>query len=206
MAWKLGCKGMTVYRKNCRTGVLVDKNDGNNMTVNVHAPKRPRCVNADVYHVTVKGTTYFVLVGLYKGHPYEVFAGKDNGGNTSIDKSVKKAKVVKCARGYYMAIFDNNKSFDNIADQITDDQEAVTRLTSLALRHGNEIGFVVQQLEKVRGEMMCFSKAIARVLKKYIPDGTEVKGETCQGCGADCSLIRQEGCVTCKSCGWSKCG
>jgi len=40
-------------------------------------------------------------------------------------------------------------------------------------------------------------------LKKYIPDGTKEENH-CEECGAD-SLVRQDGCIKCNSCGWSKC-
>jgi uncharacterized Zn finger protein (UPF0148 family) len=37
-------------------------------------------------------------------------------------------------------------------------------------------------------------------LKQYVPDGTEIKGKACPSCGNQ-TLIYQEGCLTCKSCG-----
>jgi len=42
-------------------------------------------------------------------------------------------------------------------------------------------------------------------LKKYISDGTSVSGKTCNECGSE-SLEYKEGCLTCMSCGNSKCG
>ena len=66
--------------------------------------------------------------------------------------------------------------------------------------------FVVQQLEKVgerQTDMNSFARSVARALKKYIPDGTK-EGSACPECGAD-ALVREEGCVICKSCGNSKC-
>jgi len=47
---------------------------------------------------------------------------------------------------------------------------------------------------------------IARVLKNYIEDGTAASEKTCDDCGAEGTLIYQEGCVTCLSCGTGKCG
>ena len=98
-------------------------------------------------------------------------------------------------------------TISNLNDKENGDEAALTRMISTALRHGADISFVVQQLEKVKGDMFVFSKAVARTLKKYIPDGTEVTGETCSNCSTKDknALVRQEGCVTCKACGWSKC-
>ena len=63
--------------------------------------------------------------------------------------------------------------------------------------------FVVQQLEKTKGDLQSFSKAIARVLKKYIEEGSEIVGDECKKCGG--KLVRIGGCQTCISCGDSKC-
>lgn len=82
-----------------------------------------------------------------------------------------------------------------------------TRTISLALRHGAPIQYVVEQLQKdIEMDMFSFSKVIARVLKSYIKDGT-VPGKTaCENCNSQDSLVYQEGCVMCKSCGHGKCG
>jgi ribonucleoside-diphosphate reductase alpha chain len=44
-----------------------------------------------------------------------------------------------------------------------------------------------------------------RTLKRYVEDGTHAKGQRCSSCDSD-QLIYQEGCLTCKNCGSSKCG
>lgn len=201
-AHRVGCKGITVYRKNCRVGVLIDKKDEPKMIAEpTVAPKRPRVLEGEVYHTSVKGDLYFVIVGLYEKVPYEVFAGK----NGCVSRKVRKATITKIKRGHYRADFDDGTSFENIGNQVTEDQEAITRLISMGMRHGNEVSFTVHQLEKVRGDMMSFSRAIARTLKKYILDGTSVKGESCPKCSSESSLVRQEGCVVCRACGWTKC-
>jgi ribonucleoside-diphosphate reductase alpha chain len=130
-----------------------------------------------------------------------VFAGK----NGHLAKEIKHGELVKNKRGHYTFTFDDGKTFDNISKHVTDEQEAITRLVSTNLRHGVDTSFLVQQLEKVNGRLDGFAKALARTLKKYIKDGTKVFGETCAQCGST-SIERREGCVTCMSCGWSKCG
>ena len=86
----------------------------------------------------------------------------------------------------------------------SEEEDALTRMTSTSLRHGADIHHVVQQLEKVKGDMTSFAKSMARALKKYIPDGKKEQGE-CPECNAQDALIRQEGCITCTQCGYSKC-
>jgi ribonucleoside-diphosphate reductase alpha chain len=200
-AWAEGCKGMTVYRKNCRSGVLIEDKESKEEVEAVDVSiKRPKSLDCDIYHPSVKGEQYFVIVSFCGGKPYEVFAGK----NGTIKAKYVTATVTKVKKGVYRLHSGEDTIIENISAQVEDDQEAITRLVSLLLRHGNDLSFVVLQLEKVPGHLLSFSKAIARILKKYIPDGTKVNGEECPTCQTE-SLIRQEGCVLCKNCGWTKC-
>ena len=50
-----------------------------------------------------------------------------------------------------------------------------------------------------------WKNGVERALKKYIPNGTDAKGEKCPHCGSE-SLVYQEGCLICKNCGSSRCG
>ena len=128
-----------------------------------------------------------------------------------VPKGFTAGLTTKEARGKYRIDLidksDNRLTLTKINERESGDEAALTRMISTALRHGADIQFVVQQLEKVKGDMTNFSRSVARALKKYIPDGTEVTGETCDNCENKdkCSLVRQEGCIMCKSCGWTKC-
>jgi ribonucleoside-diphosphate reductase alpha chain len=202
MAWETGCKGITVYRKNCRTGVLVDntKEEKTASIIKTHAPKRPSILKCDIYHTTSRGEQYFVIVGLLGDDPYEVFAGKD----VNIKKSIKSGLIKKIKRGKYSLLEENGDVIlDNICDKISPEEESDTRLISWGLRHGGDVHFAVDQLEKTKGDMLSFSKALSRVLKKYIANDSKVHGENCKECGAE--LVRIEGCIQCRSCGWSRC-
>ena len=199
-AWRLGCKGMTVYRDGCRTGVLVGLETPKPTTEIAYndAPKRPKTIDADVYHITYKKEPYFVFVGLIgDGEPYEIFAGK----NGFIPKDISKAKIEKIRKTKYRAILDNGEVVDDIGSHITDDQATITRLISLALRHGAGVQHCVESLLKVEGDMMNFGKTVARALKKYIPDGTDASslGE------GEGTYVYQEGCVVRLEDGWTKC-
>jgi ribonucleoside-diphosphate reductase alpha chain len=195
-AWKSGCKGITVYRQNSRSGVLVNKKEN---IIKTTPHKRPSSMPCDVHHISVKNQPYFVLVGLYKNDPYEVFAGK----NGVIDKKVKKGRIVKKNRNQYKAIFDDESELSPIKAFCEPEEEVVTRLISVSLRHGTDISFLVHQLEKTHGDLHSFSKSIIRALKKYVPNGTTVYGEECPECNS--KLFREEGCLHCKSCGWGRC-
>lgn len=200
-AWKKGIKGFTTYRAGTMTAVLSASSSIENKEESGLPEERPKELDCDVYHIKVKGEEYFVLVGLYEGQVYEVFAGK----NGFIDKKIKKGTIIKLGRpkGVYKAILEDGLELSPINQTCSEEEDALTRMTSTALRSGADIQMIVQQLEKVKGDMNSFAKSMSRALKKYIPDGAKEEG-VCPECGGK-TLIRQEGCVQCTSCGWSKC-
>lgn len=202
MAHKLGLKGITVYRKGCRDGVILERGvDSDKKNAIIKAEGRPKTLPCNVHHTTVKGQQYFVLVGLKDGGPYEVFAGK----NGFIPKNVERGTITRKKKNFYVATFEGaDEELSPITAATNEMEEVVTRLTSLSLRSGANMHTVVQQLEKVgeRQELHSFARCISRVLKKYIPDGTN-EWEKCPECQGE--VIRQEGCCICKGCGYSKC-
>ena len=194
--WKRGLKGQTVYCDGSRSGVLVDSSKPKATGfVYKDAVKRPRELEAEAHHSTSSGTSYKVIVGLLDGKPYEIF----------IDESEEKYSgagiVFKKAKGHYY-FKQNDVSYD-ITSYMTDEQEAITRLASGMLRHGSNIKYVVEQLNKVDGELFSFTKSLARVLKKYIPDGEEAT-ISCEECGGN-NVVFEEGCSKCRDCGHSAC-
>jgi ribonucleoside-diphosphate reductase alpha chain len=209
-AWKSGCKGMTIYRKNCRTGVLVEESkekEPSNKIIKTKAPKRPDDLPCDVYHTTIKGVRYYAVVGIYNGDVYEVFTGMnhDSEGEIIIPKTVVEGEAVKIKRGNYILVDKETKKEYTLTNGHSDpNADALTRMISTGLRHGTDVAFIVHQLEKTKGDLQCFAKVLSRVLKKYVADGTKVSGETCANCGSS-NIERMEGCLTCKDCGNSKC-
>ena len=82
-----------------------------------------------------------------------------------------------------------------------------TRTISLALRHGAPVQYLVEQMQKDKtADIFSYSKVIARCLKKYITDGTKASKQNCTNCTALGTIIYQEGCATCTSCGMGSCG
>jgi ribonucleoside-diphosphate reductase alpha chain len=192
-AWKNNLKGITVYRNNCRTGVLVDKKEEVKPV-----GKRPKKLACDIHHPTVKGVKYYVAIGLTEdGSPYEIFAG-ENG----IDKDISKGFIQRIRNGRYSLIADNEVLIEDMGERCSNEEEAVARLASISLRNGVDIQSIVDQLEKTKGSLSGFTKVMTRVLKKYIPDGSK-STELCPECSKP--LIYQEGCKKCGNCSWSKC-
>ena len=207
-SWKKGLKGVTVYRDGCRSGVLISdkKEDLKPRIIKCNAPKRPEVLDCDIHMPLVGGTQWIVLVGLLEGDPYEVFAFKKK--NISLSPKFKHGKTKKVKSGRYDLEVEGTV-FENLKDLFeTDEQEALTRMTSFGLRHGGDIKFAYDQLQKSEGTVVSFSKAIARTLKKYIKDDDFKKFETLEGCengGSGCNVVREDGCVKCLTCGLSKC-
>lgn len=195
--WKLGLKGQTVYVDGSRSGVLVSNTKKENKFEYRDAPKRPEILNCEIHTTISKGVKWNVIVGLLDEHPYEVFA-------VSYFTNESHLKLKKYKRGRYDLLKKEETYSEDITSEMNDEQEVVTRLISTSLRHGADIKFVVEQLNKSHGDITSFNKAISRVLKKYIPDGTKSTAE-CLECNSK-NIIFEEGCSVCKDCGSSKCG
>lgn len=210
--WRGGCKGLTVYRDGCRTGVLVstDKAETKETKFLTHqAPKRPKELPCQIFHERIDGHPWVILVGMMDDRPYEVFGGLAE--HLILDKEQTHGVIRK--RSGSPARYDltcaNNLAVRDIAETFSNpNHSALTRVLSLTLRHGTPIQYVVEQLQRDRAATLSsFSRVIARVLKRYIQDGTRVSGaKGCPSCDAQNSLKYQEGCVTCTVCGFSKCG
>ena len=69
--------------------------------------------------------------------------------------------------------------------------------------------FVVDIVSKLHFEndtINTWKKGVVRALQKFIRTGTKAVGQTCPNCGEKETLVYQEGCPVCKSCGYTKCG
>lgn len=224
-AWEAGCKGFTVYRDGCRTGVLVQDppkekkaaDEQPETMIENHAPKRPKELPCDIHRINVKGAegqeSYLVLVGKLDGKPYEIFCGLSS--HVEVPKKAKTATLIKNGKKDGVATYnlqipvgdDDHLLFKDIVELFANPNHgAFTRSLSLALRHGVPVQYIVEQLQKDKhSDMQSFSRVLSRVLKSYIPDGVKsTSDKTCPECGSS-SLVYKEGCVTCSSCGWSKC-
>lgn len=199
LAWQKKLKGVTIYRDGCRSGVLVKEGSSETQTFSYKdAHKRPKVLDCDFYNATSNGQNYEIFVGLIDEKPYEIFARRNDVKNSSCRGTLTKVK-----RGVYKFECDNF-SIENITENVSEEEELVTRLISANLRSGHDVKFIVEQLNKTQGVMTSFSKVVARYLKKYIPDGSK-STVSCNECGSS-DVIFEEGCQKCLSCGNSKCG
>lgn len=207
LGWKLGLKGITVYVDGSRDGVLITETNKEDFPQH-NAPKRPQQLDCDIHNLSIKGEKWTILVGLMDGKPYEILGGANK--LVELPKIAKKGIIVKTSVAKNKARYDLAVEDLIIKDVVevfdNANYSAFTRLLSLSLRHGAPINYVVEQLQKDEtSDMFSFARCIARVLKQYVPNGTKARGQkTCDECGST-DLSYQDGCVSCTSCGWSKC-
>lgn len=197
-------KGCTTYREGTMASVLSAESTKKEGIVKTDAPGRPEALACDIHHLTYKSEKWIVIVGLWGSDPYEVFAFKTNG--IELPKSTKKGTLSKRMvrnRGKYDLECDSGLILKDVAKYFdVDEEETVTRCISMALRHGVDIEYVVDQLLKAHGTIASFNKVIARTLKKYM--NGEIKSMKCLDCGSS-QLKMMEGCFMCADCGMSKC-
>ena len=227
LAYKLSCKGITVYRDGSRAYQVLttgksDKKEETAQAVVTENVKliprdRPNMMHGVTYKVkTAYGNLYITINDDNKGDPFEIFSHLGKTG------------------GFFAA-----------------KAEAICRLISLALRSGVDVHNVIEQIKGIRGPtptwgedgkmVLSMPDAIAQILQKHIdrgqqkleldftPDMTTIEepisdpdaaakseiatgrmsladaGEApaCPECGAMLEL--GEGCMKCNSCGYSKC-
>ncbi len=213
--WAAGLKGITVYVDGSRSGVLVTNEESEESAEpfpHHKAPKRPTELSCKIHHATIQGEKWTILVGLLEGKPYEVMGGLAT--YVEIPTKYTEGILVKHPRksmnSKYDLRFGENEDEFVVKDIVkvfdNPNHSAFTRMISLGLRHGANVQYVVEQMQKDRdSDMFSFVKCVARVLKNYIEDGAEASDKTCPSCSAE-GLVYMDGCVLCKECGYSKCG
>jgi len=190
-AFKLKCKGVTIYRDGSKDNqVLSVSKTGEKVVENdflLAGQKRPSTLEGFTERIKTGMGSLYVTVSEFNGRPFELFA--------TVGKSGKSTQAKT---------------------------EAIGRLISLSLRSGIEVDEIIEQISGIRGEHAVFQDgglvysipdAIAKVLeKRYQPKGngngkkqySSLKSDLCPECGQ--AISYEEGCKTCHSCGYSKCG
>ncbi|MDQ1772363.1 adenosylcobalamin-dependent ribonucleoside-diphosphate reductase [Labilibaculum euxinus] len=215
-AWKSGCKGCTVYRDGSRSGVLLS-NDAKKEEDTGMPEKRPEVLEAEVVRFQNNKEKWIAFIGLYNGQPYEVFTGiVDDEEGILLPKSVSKGVIIKRKEedgsSRYDFQFCNKRgfktTFEGLSYKFDKEFWNYAKLISGVLRHGMPIEGVVNLVAGLQLDsenINTWKNGVERALKKYIPNGTKVKGGICASCGSE-HIIYQEGCLICQSCGTSKCG
>lgn len=195
-AFDLKCKGLTYYRDGSRSGILISDTPKDKVFKSHDAPKRPKELEANLHITKSKGNTYAVVIGLFENKPYEVFVF-----NTLGEKLKEcSGKIIKIKRGHYRFIGDKI-TIDNLNESGNSELEKASALyTSMLLRHGADIHYVIKTAKKINDGITSFVSAMCRILSKY---DTKIEETICPECGG--KLVHEAGCATCKDCGYSRC-
>ncbi len=224
-AWRAGCKGCTVYRDGSRSGVLIalenkkKKTEAPAPAEEIHplALKRPIELDADVVRFQNNKEKWIAFVGLMDGHPYEIFTGlADDEDGIFCPKSVNHGKIIKAVSPDGTKRYDfqfvnkrgHKTTIEGLSDKFNPEYWNYAKLISGVLRYGMPIDQVLKLvggLELDSKSINTWKMGVERALKKYLPNGTQASGQRCPNCGQE-TLIYQEGCLICTSCGTSKCG
>ncbi len=210
LAYKMGCKGVTIYRDGSRDEQVLYINHTKEKPAEENAAKEDKARTSPRPRPEVtRGTTTKILTGC--GNLYITINEDENGRPFEIFTQMGKAGG--CA-----------------ASQL----EAIGRLVSLALRCGLDTHSIIEQLTGIRcpnpswekgGRIFSCADAIAKAIEKRLlnrkakedsglktadapPQKAKVKLGNIVGVCPDCggSLQHVEGCMICKTCGYSKCG
>ena len=214
-AYESGCKGCTTYRPNAVTGSVLSVSESSETTPETdHGAEviymsepldRPQALEGQTYKLKWPNSEHAIYLTVndvvVNGHrrPFEVFI--------------------------------NSKNMEHFAWTV-----ALTRMISAVFRRGGDVSFVVEELKAVfdpRGGAWIKGKYISSILaaiggvlethmvaigflegeglglkqdpQAVMPTGASGKGKACSSCG-QYDLRMVEGCMTCASCGYSKCG
>jgi ribonucleoside-diphosphate reductase alpha chain len=200
LAYKLGCKGVTVYRDGSReeqvlsTGKTEQKTQRHEQTEKILPKKRPE---------VIRGSTRFMKTGC--GNLYVTINEDENGHLFELFTSMGKAGG--CA---------------------SSQAEAIGRLVSLAFRSNIDPSEVVKQLRGISchlpawcngGKIHSCSDAIAKAVEKYHAKSEKGNGNghppradhheimlmgACPECGG--AVEHEGGCAVCHNCGFTRCG
>jgi len=217
-AWESGCKGMTIYRDGSRNGVLISKEskkEEDSIFKETNAPTRPKILEADIVRFQNDYEKWVAVVGLLDGKPYEIFTGKAD--EFYLPPWVTKGWVTKLkdakGKSRYDFEFDDKDGYKIKIPALSRsfDKEFwnYAKLISGILRHGMPLPYAINLVENLTFDVESINtwkNGVVRALKKFIPDGTVDKKQSCPECHSEESLMYKEGCLVCNECGYSKCG
>ncbi|MDA3909841.1 MAG: adenosylcobalamin-dependent ribonucleoside-diphosphate reductase [Bacteroidales bacterium] len=216
-AWKVGCKGVTVYRDGSRDGVLISNSKKKDEPHIAH--KRPKVLEADIVRFQNNKERWIAFVGLMDDRPYEIFTGRQEEDVLMVPSTVEKGKIIKNRDENGNSRYDfqyKNKygystTFEGLSHQFDAEYWNYAKLISSVLRHGMPIDKATELVSSLKLDsesINTWKNGVERALKRYIPNGTQAskKGTKCPECDETDSLIYQDGCVICTECGYSKCG
>lgn len=224
-AWRCGCKGCTVYRDGCRSGVLISTDDKKEDKKKCEpcdcrlpvVEVRPKVLKCDVVRFQNNREKWVAFVGLLEGRPYEIFTGlQDDDEGILLPKSVTEGYIIKNVDEDGVKRYDfqfvNKRGYkttiEGLSEKFNKEFWNYAKLISGVLRYRMPIDQVIKMVGSLQMDnesINTWKVGVERALKKYIIDGTSIKDQACPSCGEH-TLVYEEGCLHCTNCGYSRCG
>jgi len=216
--WRSGCKGITVYRDGSRSGVLISNKEKEETYKENHAPKRPKRLKGEIHRFQNNLEKWIAVVGLKDGRPYEIFTGKHENGLANLPANVKECEVVKNIveidgkrnKRYDIEYVDSQGEkhvHEGLNHAFNPEYWNYAKFISGVMRHRMPLVYIYDLIDSLtfsEDHINTWKNGVGRVIKRYIKDGVKGTG-VCPSCGSE-NLEYKEGCLTCMSCGNSKCG
>ena len=181
LAYDLGCKGVAIFRDQCRANQVL------NTVGNLDKPTAT--VSAD-------GPVKQDLPDTLRARRYKLKL--DDGENVYI--IICFSEDGKPMEVFAKFPYDGRHEYREKSTAYT----TVCRLVSLALRYSIPVEEVIKQLDKSSGSMMDLPAQLTKLLKTFLSETNSPYTVLCPECGEP-TLVFEEGCQVCKSCGYSKC-
>ena len=223
-AWKMGCKACTVYRDGSRVIQILNVGSGDNIIAPTETPgkeiaplsltaqmgkKRPRpeIMNGSTYRIkTGYGKLYVTVNNDEKGVPFEVFATIGKSGGFFQEQSEAICRLISLALRSGVAAGEVSGDLKGIRGPmpVFTDKGTVLSLP-------DALGKILEQHVTITGQV---EEVISRPEKQEVLPFADTTGANtevadfgfmpgCPDCGTQ--LLMQEGCISCKSCGFSRC-
>lgn len=215
-AWKQGLKGITVYRDGSRSGVLLANDNTGKSSESLPIAKRPQILDAEIVRFLNGDEKWIAVVGLLEGLPYEIFTGRAEEAFV-VPERIKQGWIIKNKteegkKRYDFRYVDRDGykvTIEGLSRSFSPEFWNYAKLISGILRHKMPLQHVVDVVSNLNlydQSINTWKNGVVRALQKYIPDGTTPRDKKCSSCGDPAGLVFEEGCLKCKSCGYSKCG